>query len=58
MRPERALPRTHPTVFARLACAAAEALVDAERRLDYASYLACAAGFGRAPKSPAAGEPN
>ncbi len=44
------LPRTEPTVVKMLAAAAAkfpntEALVFGGRRLDYASYLACVAGF-------------
>ena len=46
------LPRTWPTLVEMLAAAAAEApateaLVFRERRLDYASYLACVAGFAR-----------
>jgi len=46
------LPRTWPTVVEMLAAAAAEAptagaLVFRERRLDYATYLACVAGFAR-----------
>ena len=45
-----ALPRVHPTVVAMLAEAAAqapavEALVDAERRLNYRDYLSCVAAF-------------
>ncbi len=48
----RALPCTWPTVVEMLAAAAAdapasEALVCGERRIDYATYLACVAGFAR-----------
>ena len=44
--------RVHDSVVAMLAAAAveapdSEALVSGERRLDYATYLACAAGFAR-----------
>ena len=50
MNAQAALPRRHPSVVAMLAAAAAEApdveaLVDGERRIDYADMLASVAAF-------------